>query len=125
MSASADHIADPCDEHFTRRTRVKYHGRPPAMIKDDEKKPPHAPADHNDPTPASFEQVLAAELDDIAHSRQARGADVRVWKGNGRNSAFSSHLIGLALSGGGIRSATFSLGVIQHLASRGILDHID
>jgi Patatin-like phospholipase len=33
--------------------------------------------------------------------------------------------IGLALSGGGIRSATFSLGVLQSLAKRGFLEKID
>lgn len=35
------------------------------------------------------------------------------------------NLIGLALSGGGIRSATFSLGVMQALAHRGLLRRID
>ena len=34
-------------------------------------------------------------------------------------------LVGLALSGGGIRSSTFNLGVIQSLAKRGALKHID
>ena len=34
-------------------------------------------------------------------------------------------LIGLALSGGGIRSATFSLGVIQALAKHNILKKVD
>jgi len=34
-------------------------------------------------------------------------------------------LVGLALSGGGIRSATFCLGVLQGLAERGILKHVD
>jgi hypothetical protein len=34
-------------------------------------------------------------------------------------------LTGLAFSGGGIRSATFNLGVLQKLAERGILEHID
>jgi hypothetical protein len=34
-------------------------------------------------------------------------------------------MIGLALSGGGIRSATFSLGVLQALARHGILKHLD
>jgi len=34
-------------------------------------------------------------------------------------------LIGLAFSGGGIRSATFNLGVLQVLAQYGILKHID
>jgi hypothetical protein len=33
--------------------------------------------------------------------------------------------IGLALSGGGIRSATFSLGVLMGLAQRGVLDQVD
>jgi hypothetical protein len=35
------------------------------------------------------------------------------------------YLFGLALSGGGIRSATFSLGVLQKLAGAGILKHVD
>jgi hypothetical protein len=39
--------------------------------------------------------------------------------------AFDQCLLGLALSGGGIRSATFSLGILQGLASRGWLRHID
>ena len=34
-------------------------------------------------------------------------------------------LVGLAFSGGGIRSATFNLGVVQALAERGILKHVD
>ncbi|MDP6041773.1 MAG: patatin-like phospholipase family protein, partial [Candidatus Latescibacteria bacterium] len=34
-------------------------------------------------------------------------------------------LIGLAFSGGGIRSATFNLGVIQALARKGILKYVD
>jgi hypothetical protein len=33
--------------------------------------------------------------------------------------------VGLALSGGGIRSATFCLGVVQVLAQRGLLEHVD
>jgi hypothetical protein len=34
-------------------------------------------------------------------------------------------LVGLALSGGGIRSATFNLGLLQALQRRGILRHVD
>ena len=34
-------------------------------------------------------------------------------------------LVGLALSGGGIRSATFALGVMQRLAKEGCLKHVD
>jgi hypothetical protein len=39
--------------------------------------------------------------------------------------ASDDNLMGLALSGGGIRSATFSLGVLQALAGRDLLKHID
>lgn len=35
------------------------------------------------------------------------------------------YIFGLALSGGGIRSATFSLGVMQRLARAGVLPHVD
>lgn len=48
-----------------------------------------------------------------------------------RRQCFGLHLphgtdaIGLAISGGGIRSATFSLGILQALACRGILKHLD
>ncbi len=35
------------------------------------------------------------------------------------------HRVGLALSGGGVRSATFSLGVVQALADKGLLRHVD
>ena len=34
-------------------------------------------------------------------------------------------LVGLALSGGGIRSATFNLGVLQALSQQGLLGHVD
>lgn len=39
--------------------------------------------------------------------------------------AYDANLAGLALSGGGIRSATFNLGVIQALARKGILSKFD
>lgn len=37
----------------------------------------------------------------------------------------ATNAIGLALSGGGIRSATFSLGVVQVLAEKGLLNEVD
>ena len=40
-------------------------------------------------------------------------------------SKLKKKLVGLALSGGGIRSATFSLGVLQRLAKEGCLKHVD
>lgn len=39
--------------------------------------------------------------------------------------AYQSHLFGIALSGGGIRSATFALGVLQGMADRNLLPFID
>src|SRR5262249_10386513 len=42
-----------------------------------------------------------------------------------RRTALDNDLVGLALSGGGIRSATFSLGVLQGLAELRLLKHFD
>ena len=39
--------------------------------------------------------------------------------------AHEAGLVGLALSGGGVRSATFGLGVLQALAGQGLLRHLD
>ncbi|MBS1229292.1 MAG: hypothetical protein H6R17_2569 [Proteobacteria bacterium] len=58
-----------------------------------------------------FDQAYAAELEKLRAARQA--------------TASSDALIGLAFSGGGIRSATFNLGILQGLARRGLLKHID
>ena len=78
---------------------------------------------HQSPTPhrANFEHVQSRELNEIDASRAARDVSVPV----DLNSGFQSGLIGLALSGGGIRSATFGLGVLQHLAELDMLRHID
>src|SRR5262245_2311930 len=48
---------------------------------------------------------------------------IKNWLKKTGNSS-EKNLIGLALSGGGIRSATFSLGVLQALARHGILKDI-
>ncbi len=42
-----------------------------------------------------------------------------------RGEAFHEGLVGLALSGGGIRSATFNLGLLQALAENGLFKRID
>ena len=47
------------------------------------------------------------------------------YKRYGVPAATDDNLMGLALSGGGIRSATFSLGVLQALAARDLLKHVD
>lgn len=58
-----------------------------------------------------------AELEYIKKKRKYYGQKREETKGN--------DLAGLALSGGGIRSATFALGVMQALARDGVLKHMD
>lgn len=59
---------------------------------------------------ASFEEVLHAEIHGMVHLRDDLNAH---------------NLIGLAFSGGGIRSATLNLGILQGFAKKGILSHFD
>src|SRR5258706_13245926 len=63
----------------------------------------------------SFEPTFAKERERISKLRNSRGVPQ-----NGL-----SDLVGLALSSGGIRSATFCLGVLQALAAKGLLRGID
>ncbi len=66
--------------------------------------------------PTTFSEVLPRELDRVNLSRQNRGVE---------DPAHPDNLIGLAFSGGGIRSATFNLGVVQALAKKGLLHKFD
>lgn len=82
--------------------------------------------------PFSFETVLHDELDFIAATRRHRGETEGVEprkngeQGDGHyQRALDSNLAGLAFSGGGIRSATFNLGVLQALAELGLLKRFD
>ena len=74
------------------------------------------------------EKVFKAEYDTIIERRKKVNSE------EGRSEAklvaattpsTDLNLVGLAFSGGGIRSATFNLGVVQALAERGILKHAD
>ena len=65
-----------------------------------------------------FQNVLTAEYEDI-HERRF------VSKGTPRGSERPRNLAGISLSGGGIRSATFNLGMLQALKNRGLLQHFD
>lgn len=75
---------------------------------------------HLQPGSLSFDQVLNAELQQIAAARR-----VRLGSGQEGAPAADGALVGLALSGGGGRSATFGLGVIQGLARFGLLRQLD
>lgn len=66
-------------------------------------------------TKLTFDAVLQQELDIVIRPSVERG----------KKSKHPDDLIGLAFSGGGIRSATFNLGVLQALADANLLNKID
>lgn len=70
------------------------------------------------PSAVGFDTVLERESEEIGRARARR-------KGEPTPTPPKDDVVGLALSGGGIRSATFNLGVIQGLAKRGYLKQID
>lgn len=59
--------------------------------------------------------INASEAAEVTDRRRAAGLGGDV----------ANNAVGLALSGGGIRSATFCLGVLQVLAARGLIKHFD
>lgn len=69
-------------------------------------------------------EVFPKELDEIRRRRENVGDDRALPGGAGRPST-AHDLIGLAFSGGGIRSASFSMGVVQHLISKGVFQKVD
>ncbi len=72
------------------------------------------------PSPDGVRTRDQALADEKAHVADLRGADAEATRLNPQN-----QFIGLALSGGGIRSATFCLGVLQAIAQRRWLRRID
>jgi len=81
--------------------------------------------------PVRFERVLNEELDLIGKARAAYGVEEQTIEPavdadvGATTRARAANLCGLAFSGGGIRSATFNLGIIQALARQGLLDRFD
>ena len=67
--------------------------------------------------------LLFCELEHIVKSRKQRIGSAYGLEASGPNAG--EGLIGLSLSGGGIRSATFGLGVIQALAEKNLLRYFD
>lgn len=66
-----------------------------------------------------FREVLRAELDHVGDKDQAAATADPIAR------AHAKQLVGLAFSGGGIRSATFNLGVLQSLARMDLLGKFD
>jgi hypothetical protein len=80
----------------------------------------------------AFHEVLRDELTVIAARRDRLDAERGDLVATGppaakapSDTAWQARLLGLAFSGGGIRSATFNLGVLQALASSGLLRYVD
>ena len=69
-------------------------------------------------------EIRDAELKAICERREALRSGGQS-NSDPQQGSISERLVGLALSGGGIRSATFSLGVMQRLAKEECLQHVD
>ena len=81
-------------------------------------------------TSVNFEAVQKAELEALRQRRQRAfgtkyAARPVVPDDDTAAAAHRERPFGLAFSGGGIRSATFNLGIIQGLAERDLLRHVD
>lgn len=102
------------------------------------------PRDGSEKEALTFSDVLSRELRSIRRGRQrvqdyrqasdatteaatVESTDNETHAGprDARSQAYRERLMGLALSGGGIRSATFNLGVLQGLAKLRLLRHFD
>jgi hypothetical protein len=76
--------------------------------------------------PLRFQEVFAREAAEIRASRALRGQDAPPTGGGTRPAApVQAGLVGLALSGGSARSATFNLGILQGLAELDLLKAFD
>lgn len=89
---------------------------------------------NDDQGPQSIDLVLAHELEVIrvrrASRRRATVGDAHTGEHlapphSASNNAWNEGLLGIAFSGGGIRSATFNLGILQGLAEMRILRQVD
>ena len=80
-------------------------------------------ADLVDYTPNRW--LLTQEIAHIRARRKIHGRRPREFNGDPYEWARENELEGICFSGGGIRSATFNLGVLQGLAKLGILNHFD
>lgn len=86
-----------------------------------------APPAREEHLPVSWIEVFQAELREIFAHRAERHLVRRPEDGSGAVESFTVRhgLIGLAFSGGGIRSATFNLGVLEALKENDLLRFVD
>jgi predicted acylesterase/phospholipase RssA len=77
-----------------------------------------------DPPGLSEEEMLKLELAEVGKPDERKAARELLERLEGTRTD-QPYTIGLALSGGGIRSATVSLGVLQKLAQAKLLKHVD
>jgi hypothetical protein len=75
----------------------------------------------------SFDGVLREELDSVDTRRQELFKEPKpdCRAKTACEQALTRNLVGMGLSGGGIRSATLNLGILQGLAEKGLLPYID
>jgi hypothetical protein len=89
--------------------------------------PPKVPPEYT----RTFAEVYLAELDYIKKRRIKMGIPsdtikpLETQSENDVKPSVQTGLVGLALSGGGVRSATFNLGILQSLAKNKVLQHCD
>jgi hypothetical protein len=74
-----------------------------------------------EPRGISFQEVVGLEISQIIRRRAAVAPPVRP----GEEAGVRRTLVGLALSGGGVRSAAFNLGLLQAFFRGGLLRHVD
>jgi len=77
---------------------------------------------------SDFERVLADEIVEIQASRERRLPEIKfphAASPDPYTQAHEAQLFGVAFSGGGIRSATFNLGILQALSELGVLRWVD
>src|SRR5947209_12875948 len=77
----------------------------------------------SDDQPLSFTEVLASEYQAIRGTPVSRAASTQELQRNVDKD--EAPLSALCISGGGIRSATFALGILQGLAEKGLLGKFD
>ncbi|MCA9051972.1 MAG: patatin-like phospholipase family protein, partial [Planctomycetaceae bacterium] len=85
-------------------SRSPSHSEPPSEVADER---------------GGLQQVLSAEVEQIGRRRK------HAWGQQGGDARAVQDIVGLSISGGGIRSATFGLGALQGLASMGVLRCVD